>query len=97
MENDCWADHDEPINVLDSEQYRNDNPGGFIWECCDTLGDEDDVKRLGCMIGHHLSARDSRKGIPDWYKSRNAESEEPSDTEDDDSEDDDSEDDDSDA
>jgi hypothetical protein len=84
MENDYWADHDEPIEVLDSAQNRKDNPGGFIWYCCETLGDEVGGKAHGCLIGHHLSARDSKKGRPDWYKSSHVDSEESSGSEDDD-------------
>lgn len=83
MDNDYWADHDEPLAILDSEENRRDNPGGFIWDCCDTFGDEICEKKFGCLIGHHLSLQGAKRKIPDSYSSRHVDSPETTDSEDD--------------
>lgn len=51
-EGDFWADHDENCHgTIDSDWARKEYPQGFIWTCCDELGDEDEDE--GCETGPH--------------------------------------------
>lgn len=66
---DIWADHDENCHgTIDTESMREENPEGFVWNCCDKPGDE-----AGCYRGRHEA---------DPTKSRRASGEAPSDLED---------------
>ncbi|KAK4209183.1 hypothetical protein QBC37DRAFT_430711 [Rhypophila decipiens] len=48
-DSDFWADHDERCHgTIDSDFCRKEYPQGFIWTCCDKLGDEE-----GCKLGRH--------------------------------------------
>ncbi|KAJ3521682.1 hypothetical protein NM208_g13182 [Fusarium decemcellulare] len=74
-----WADHDERCHgTIDSDEMREAYPDGFIWNCCDELGDT-----TGCTLGRHESHPD---------KSKKGTGEEPSESESDDDDDDDDED-----
>lgn len=58
-DSDIWADNDEDCHgPVDTPENQHDHPEGFIWTCCDKLGDEP-----GCRIGFHKSAKD-RRGPP---------------------------------
>ena len=46
---DVWADHDENCHgTIDTDEMREVNPEGFVWDCCDKPGDEE-----GCQRGRH--------------------------------------------
>ncbi|KAH7371398.1 hypothetical protein BKA66DRAFT_469725 [Pyrenochaeta sp. MPI-SDFR-AT-0127] len=48
---DFWADHDENVHgTIDSDFCREEYPEGFVWDCCDKLGNEE-----GCQVGPHDS------------------------------------------
>lgn len=48
-EGDFWADHDEDCHgTIDTAEMRVEYPEGFIWDCCDELGDSE-----GCTVGKH--------------------------------------------
>jgi hypothetical protein len=49
-EGDFWADHDERCHgTIDSAWARKEYPEGFMWDCCDRLGNEE-----GCESGPHM-------------------------------------------
>ncbi|KAF4974375.1 hypothetical protein FZEAL_8707 [Fusarium zealandicum] len=54
---DFWADHDENCHgIIDTEEMRDEYPEGFIWSCCDQLGNT-----TGCKFGRHESHPDKSK------------------------------------
>ncbi|KAJ5147252.1 hypothetical protein N7526_000604 [Penicillium atrosanguineum] len=48
---ELFADHDEPLEILDSDDYRKSYPENFIFDCCDgNLMDD-----IGCEVDWHRS------------------------------------------
>ncbi|KAJ5025211.1 hypothetical protein J3E72DRAFT_386423 [Bipolaris maydis] len=55
-ENDFWADHDEDCHgIIDTPEMREDYPEGFMWTCCNKLGDAP-----GCKQTRHHPNRAKR-------------------------------------
>ncbi|KEQ97235.1 hypothetical protein AUEXF2481DRAFT_27499 [Aureobasidium subglaciale EXF-2481] len=47
---DFWADHDEEIHGTIDLDLADEYPQGFMWECCNELGDSE-----GCETGPHIA------------------------------------------
>jgi hypothetical protein len=46
FEGDFWADHDEMCHGdIDSDFCKREYPQGYIWDCCDTQGDQPGCER----------------------------------------------------
>ncbi|KAI1318977.1 hypothetical protein F5Y16DRAFT_111538 [Xylariaceae sp. FL0255] len=50
-----WWDWDDEDCSRDTVENREENPDGFIWECCDEKG-----SNLGCVRGRHKNINASR-------------------------------------
>ena len=71
FEGDSWVDHDEDCHgTIDTEEMFDNYPDGFIWRCCDRLGDS-----AGCTKGFH-SARDGERGLHSALTGRDSDPEE---------------------
>ncbi len=57
QDGDFWADHDEDCHgTIDTEENKEEYPEGFVWTCCDKLGDE----LKGCREGKHVAENSKR-------------------------------------
>ncbi len=61
-DSDFWADHDEQCHgIIDSEFCRSEYPEGFVWDCCNKPGDDDE----GCTQGRHNDVAGFKKARSD--------------------------------
>ncbi|PNP80080.1 hypothetical protein FNYG_06790 [Fusarium nygamai] len=55
---DVWAEHDGSFADVETEEYWEEYPKAFIWDCCDKKGTEE-----GCTYGkHEVGLKKSKKG-----------------------------------
>ncbi|KAF5607007.1 uncharacterized protein FSUBG_5465 [Fusarium subglutinans] len=55
---EAWADYDGLLEDVETEEYWEEHPEAFIWDCCDNRGTEE-----GCTYGkHEVDVKKSKKG-----------------------------------